>query len=697
MARSAPYSLHLGAAQAFRAPRSMNDSAALVTPPYPGSAAIESDRRQVLSRFEVAAICSLLVIAAFLRLHRLGALSLQVDEGVQALAVDGWLQHGLPILPSGAVYQRAISFVGLQVASARMFGLDEFALRLPAALFGVGAVLVVFVLGRALCDRRVAWGAAIFIALSAWEIEMSRYARFYTAFQVCYGLAFLSFFKAVTSKAARWWWAFAGFSLAAFTLHELSLALVFCFLIPLFDRAATPRQRFLHLGGAVGFATAWLAYRRLAGPLLAAQAPPHGLLPAASAGETVSEGVRLVRGLPPIYLPDLSALQEAASDFSPGFVLIVALAAVSIGYIIRSDGIHHWARAALLVLAILLGVAHQFMAAGLVVVAWLGWFATGGRKPWSRPLLIVYAFLAAALLAWTVMLRQYPGESWKELVLSLFGFPNLLQHFVYWFALGWPLLLVAVVLAGPAVFRRYLQTENPAFLYLVAGIVMPVAAASMFSSYQESRYVFHLYLFLAILFVWGLFRVSDTLTSRGLLQRSRLAVVAAGFLLSSDIGPRTWAPLIRDYGSHRDRMRSVISWTAYAGFHQDQAGPAIQVRERAGTGDEIAAIGVPHQYNVYRYYAGRLDVVLGRPGDTDYQRRRDGKIVDWVTGAEVVWDADELAARLQGRTGWLLSDDVILRDDVDYFPEGQKLAALRIAGDTTVRGRDGVTVGVRLH
>jgi hypothetical protein len=80
-----------------------------------------------LSLHDLAILAVLLAVAGWLRLANLGALGLQVDEGVQGLAVEGWLRTGLPVLPSGAVYQRSIPFMGLQVAAAGWFGLDEFA------------------------------------------------------------------------------------------------------------------------------------------------------------------------------------------------------------------------------------------------------------------------------------------------------------------------------------------------------------------------------------------------------------------------------------------------------------------------------------------------------------------------------------------------------------------------------------------
>ena len=115
--------------------------------------------RQSLMRAEYFALAVLCVIAALLRFWGLGSLGLEVDEGVQGLTVQGWLDSGLPVLPSGMMYRRAIPFGAIQALSARTFGLDEFALRLPAALFGVLAVPVTFALARVLFDRRIAWTA----------------------------------------------------------------------------------------------------------------------------------------------------------------------------------------------------------------------------------------------------------------------------------------------------------------------------------------------------------------------------------------------------------------------------------------------------------------------------------------------------------------------------------------------------------
>ena len=83
-------------------------------------------------------LMGLLAAGFWLRVRHLEDLGLVVDEGNQALAVRGILQYGVPKVDSGLIYARAVSFLYAQAASAALFGLNEFSLRFPSVLFGVG-------------------------------------------------------------------------------------------------------------------------------------------------------------------------------------------------------------------------------------------------------------------------------------------------------------------------------------------------------------------------------------------------------------------------------------------------------------------------------------------------------------------------------------------------------------------------------
>jgi hypothetical protein len=651
--------------------------------------ALNADRR--LSRQELVAMGLLLAIAAMLRLWRLGALGLEVDEGIQGLTVQGWLRTGLPLLPSGLVYQRAVPFSGLQAISAWAFGLDEFALRLPAALFGVAAVAVTFAIARALFDHRVAWVAAVFIALSAWELELSRYARFYTAFQVAWGLAFLSLYRALAEERRGYWWGFAAAAIAAISVHELSVLLAIYLFLPLFDRSVSWNSRAAAVAAVIPLAVVWAGARRLMAPFIASFAPPHGL----ESLTAVAVPGRLLRGFPTMRLPGVETVAEVLRErpLVFGILLSVTLGAAALIVLWRGPG--GWRAVILPLVAIALGASHLFVAAGLAILLHVAWFGMSLRSFGSRVLLPAYAALGLLLALWAALLYGRLDGDPKSLALALFGFPNLLQHFLYWFVLGWPVFLMVIVIGGIVMFDRFLRTGDRSMLYLLGGIIGPVTVASAYQSFFESRYVFHLYPLLAILFAWSLTRGSEAIAGRlGMVHRSRLvlaAVAAVGFLASVDVGSRTWAPLVRSHSSPRDTMRSVISWNAYAGFHQDHQAPSRFVTANASDGDRVAVVATLHQLAVYAFYLGRIDVSLARAEDADHHRLRNGRIVERTTGSEVVFDPEQLVQAPEGGTTWLLTDEVLLSDDVEELPAHLRRDTRAIVGEATYRGRDGVT------
>jgi hypothetical protein len=311
----------------------------------------------------------------------------------------------------------------------------------------------------------------------------------------------------------------------------------------------------------------------------------------------------------------------------------------------------------------------------------------------------VSLFLSLGFWAIVLVRGGAGGGGLRPAVLEGFGFPNVLQYFVYWFALGWPVFLAATTLVGAIMLRRYFTTREPALLYLPAGILIPIVLSSFFSTYQESRYVFHVYPLLVVGYVWGIMEIVERLRGwkvGGIRAVATLAgVFAVALLATGDVGRGTIAPLTRTYGDTRDVMRSIISWPAYGRFHQDQVGAARYVREHMSPGDQVVAIGLPHQLHVYRFYAGRLDAALTRAENSNYQRRREGVLVDRFTGATLVTDVHELTSG-SGATTWLIGDTVLMSEDVEYFPSEVRRDARRVADGAVFRGRDGVTYVVKL-
>jgi 4-amino-4-deoxy-L-arabinose transferase-like glycosyltransferase len=138
-------------------------------------------------------IIIILLIASAIRLWQLGNVpsSLDWDEaalGYNALSIlqTGKDEYGntLPImLKSFGDYKPAL-YSYFAIPSVAIFGLSDFAVRLPSAILGLIAVLATFFLVRELLrNEKLALIASFILAISPWHIQFSR-----TAFEANLGL-----------------------------------------------------------------------------------------------------------------------------------------------------------------------------------------------------------------------------------------------------------------------------------------------------------------------------------------------------------------------------------------------------------------------------------------------------------------------------------------------------------------------------
>lgn len=180
---------------------------------------------------EVLAVGTLLAFALLLRVYDLGTPSLWMDEAITAEAAKGVLEHGFPVLPSDQSYTRGLLNTYIVAASFKLLGVSEFAGRLPSVAFGTATVAVVYLLGTALGGRRVGIIAAVILAVTDWDIAMSRQARMY---------AQLEFFFWASLLTAHWFvlkvtWPrgalIAALTLGAILSHEFGFFLPVLFVV----------------------------------------------------------------------------------------------------------------------------------------------------------------------------------------------------------------------------------------------------------------------------------------------------------------------------------------------------------------------------------------------------------------------------------------------------------------------------------
>ena len=129
-------------------------------------------------------------IAGSLRFYRLTEKPLWFDEIGQVLVA----QKGLIDMLRGIAGHLSppLDYAVLHYVIA-LFGSGEWAVRTPAALFGVFLVLALYLLVRSLFDREIAFASGVLISVSDFHIYYSQEVRMYSLFTLLTVLSILFF------------------------------------------------------------------------------------------------------------------------------------------------------------------------------------------------------------------------------------------------------------------------------------------------------------------------------------------------------------------------------------------------------------------------------------------------------------------------------------------------------------------------
>lgn len=134
----------------------------------------------------------ILLFAFLIRLYRLGAESLWMDEGYSfhfaSLPLSQMLQELVAIDKHPPLYY-------LVLHCFLFLGKSEFFLRLPSVIFGVISIYLIYLLGEELYDRNIGNLASLFLALSSLHVLLSRDARMYTISSMFLAIAIYGFWK----------------------------------------------------------------------------------------------------------------------------------------------------------------------------------------------------------------------------------------------------------------------------------------------------------------------------------------------------------------------------------------------------------------------------------------------------------------------------------------------------------------------
>ncbi len=95
-------------------------------------------------------------------------------------------------------------------------GRSEFILRLPALLFGIAAILIIFQLGKAVFNSKVGLLSSFFLATSLWHIHHSTYEEMYTLYAFLSSLSLYFFYQSLVRRDLRYHILFVLVSVLAF-------------------------------------------------------------------------------------------------------------------------------------------------------------------------------------------------------------------------------------------------------------------------------------------------------------------------------------------------------------------------------------------------------------------------------------------------------------------------------------------------
>lgn len=174
----------------------------------------------------------IVALAAFLRLPFLGELpyGLTIDEAGQGYSAYSILKTGkdewgdfLPLNPRGFGDYKPPVFMYLLIPSIAVFGLSEFAVRLPSAIAGILTVWVFFFLVKELFkDRTLGLISAFLLAISPWHVYYSRLGWESNVGLLFFCLGILFFIKA-NQKNIFLELSASFFGLAALSYHSFKL------------------------------------------------------------------------------------------------------------------------------------------------------------------------------------------------------------------------------------------------------------------------------------------------------------------------------------------------------------------------------------------------------------------------------------------------------------------------------------------
>lgn len=507
----------------------------------------------------------ILALAAFLRSVNLGTLGYRGDEDLTWLAVRGIQEHGVPLLPSGVIYDRGLPYHYLTTLFAALFGTTLEGLRLPSLVCSFGTIIFVYLLVRDMAGRVAGFLAALLLAVSPWEHMYARMARMYAPFVLLVSASLFFALRSLVTGSRAAWLAACILVLIAVPMHDLGSTLILIFLVPVLFPARRPPLRWI-AGGVVAVILGMLSER-----FASALPAMHDRVDLELILDIGSHAARI--SLP--FLPEITLnyarwilfdlWQESPLAASVGLLGLVAASLGVLEFLRKTISpsrprFDRFALRGLGLLFLLVLAFNQLVLAafiGLAMLMLLGPDSLPVRRSLVTLALIVTAVVSALLLAQAF--AHGPGAVADRLFLRLFfaipvPFYRLVldQH---------PVSVVIILLGASLLFPRFLRgDDDPRPITLLGFCLSSLVLMGLFTSpYVLHRYTYYLNPALVALVVICAKEIALAAAARWPKpsHRRKVAfVIGIGLVVMSDqFDPaQSWAASHRGYGWEKDLL-----------------------------------------------------------------------------------------------------------------------------------------------
>jgi hypothetical protein len=570
-----------------------------------------------------------LVIGAYFRFVGLGQWPMAFDEYYIARSINNILGTGIPQYPCGGYYTRGLLY---QYAAAPLFllGLSpEWSIRAISAAAGLLAIWPAYLIVRSESSRPAAFFVVLALALSSWEVEMSRFGRMYAPYQAIFMWYMYLQYRLVRFGERQQLPRLAILSIAGVLTWEGGIFLCLLNFLPIiFDATPKPRRHFLF-----GLALLMMAFIFLTAEFRFLGSDPP-----------ISQTAPLARGTSVLSAAGLLLVWEHFEHSGIFFALLVGLSVVLGVYLVavwRDRSIRPLTKAGLIGLVLLCLVKQFFLAsawAAMLLVSPL--LKVEDLK--RRTVLLTVAIGLAGLLFWSAALAWADVEASAQIRIARI-LKGLLGNsgFFTRIAVPWSEVLLSsfLILGAPIVGMglRLVRRRNPSWApldhLLLAILVCLTAVALIPTNFALTRYTFFLYPLILVLAALCVHQLAQSFLRKPGLRLAVLVCFGAAFLASADFKyDHLWK--IDSYTANY-RIGYPGRLTSHFYPRHDFAGAAEFVNQHAEERALVVSTLVPMQP-----YLRRLDTVYLDTSDPRFRGQA------CPSGAQERWTGQPLVSSL---------------------------------------------------